>query len=228
MELYAIPVVAEARQWLFRLPLRERERALAIGHARARAQFVVGRLAVRALLGERLGLPLAEVDLRTGPAGAPELAGADWNFNISHAGNWAVVALCRGLPVGIDIESLRPFADALQVARQHLHRDEQSWLLSIPAACRSTAFLRLWVCKEAVIKAARRGLWMRLDDWVALSAAPHGEPFEVVDGDLRPWRIHPFDICPRHVGALASSSETNVVTATRVTLEALMNRGDPA
>ena len=160
MELYAIPVVAEARQWLFRLPLRERERALAIGHARARAQFVVGRLAVRALLGERLGLPLAEVDLRTGPAGAPELAGADWNFNISHAGNWAVVALCRGLPVGIDIESLRPFADALQVARQHLHRDEQAWLLSIPAACRSTAFLRLWVCKEAVIKAARRGLWI--------------------------------------------------------------------
>jgi hypothetical protein len=85
----------------------ERRRAARWRHLDDRNRFVLGRSALRSLLGSVLGLPPDAVPLRQRPGAAPELTGDGpvpplW-WSVSHGGRLVVVAVARR-PVGVDVE----------------------------------------------------------------------------------------------------------------------------
>jgi len=85
-------------------------------------------------------------------------------FSLSHVGTAMLVALCRDMPVGVDMEAAdRAVRDPLRMARRYFHPAEVQWLQSLPATEQRLAFMRLWTCKEAVVKATGGGIVSGLD-----------------------------------------------------------------
>ena len=83
------------------------------------------------------------------------------HFNLSHSGDWVVLALDDG-EVGVDIEGLSP--GNLSVARRVLTPGELRWMEEAPLE----RFHTLWTVKEAVIKATGRGLSLDMRGFDAL------------------------------------------------------------
>jgi 4'-phosphopantetheinyl transferase len=128
----------------------ERERAARMTDA---ARWIVARAAVRIVLGGRLGLGPAAVEIATGPHGKPELTGAPLRFNHTHAGDRALVALAEGVEVGIDVERTARRSTAVE---RTLTAGERAALEGCED--RHTELLRVWCRKEALAKAIGGGL----------------------------------------------------------------------
>jgi len=92
-------------------------------------------------------------------------------FSLSHVGSAMLVALCRDHPLGVDMEAAsRRVRDPMRMARRYFHPAEVRWLQALPLEQQPAAFMRLWTCKEAVVKATGGGIVSGLDRFaVALS-----------------------------------------------------------
>lgn len=84
-------------------------------------------------------------------------AGRDMRFSVSHAGGLTLVAVAAGREVGVDVERLGR-GRWLSLPGHSLTPAEQRSLDAFSGAGRDMAFLRLWVRKEAVLKAVGVGL----------------------------------------------------------------------
>lgn len=92
--------------------------------------------------------------------GKPRLVGAPVHFSITHAADRVLLAVCPDHEVGIDVE---PAAAAVAgVADFLLHPTEQD---ADPAE-----FVRLWVRKEAILKATGHGLTTPMTSFAARTA----------------------------------------------------------
>jgi hypothetical protein len=110
-----------------------------------RSRWVRARTALRVILADYASLPPAELQFVLGPHGKPALAsGSEIEFSLSHAGSWAMVAVTRGIPVGIDIERIRDNVDMAALLRR-------LGVTDLPED-RSSLF-RAWNRREAVTKA---------------------------------------------------------------------------
>ena len=70
-----------------------------------------GRDPLRRTLAAYLGIDANEVALVEGAHGRPQLDqrhGSELDFNWSHSGNHALIAIARGIMPGIDVERRRP------------------------------------------------------------------------------------------------------------------------
>jgi len=123
-----------------------------------RSRYVVGRIALRRVLADRLGCSPAAVRFSYGRNGKPMLAGAlgHLEFNLAHCGGDAVIALTECAAVGVDIELLRPVPDVESLARL-VFSDAERRELEL-ARDPVSAFLNGWTRKEAYVKALGLGL----------------------------------------------------------------------
>ena len=159
-----------------------------------------------ALLGIYLGLPATAVALVEGEHGRPELAGP-WGqvlqFNWSHSGDAALIAVARGVTPGVDIERLRPRSRAMPLAERFFHPAETTALAALKATEQEHAFLQLWTGKEAVLKAMGRGIAFGLDR-LRLTVAPASPRVIWLDGDdPAQWQLHPLPAGAGHVASVA-------------------------
>jgi 4'-phosphopantetheinyl transferase len=123
--------------------LRRRD---ALRSADDRRRFAAAHSARRRILLERV----ADVRWEYGPNGKPALIGEALQVNLSHAGEWAAIAVTETRPVGVDLQDLVAGLDYAAMARrffpaaeaEHVHRSG------------AEAFAALWARKEAVVKAA--------------------------------------------------------------------------
>ncbi len=122
-----------------------------------RARYVTSHLVLHHVLGRHLGLAPAAVAFAPGPAGTkPRLAGTDLAFNLSQAGTVAAVAVARGREVGVDVE-VESAIDKTPIEGQ-LAPGERAALQALSPDERCVAMRRLWVRKEAYLKACGVGL----------------------------------------------------------------------
>lgn len=159
-----------------------------------------------ALLARHLGIDAADVRLVAGEHGRPALDavhGSALDFNWSHSGEQALVALAQGLSPGIDLEQRRPRANALEIARRFFTADEAAWLGTLDESERSAAFLELWTAREAVLKALGRGIAFGLDK-LAFRRDAGGLVLQRLDGDEPDaWQLHALDAGTDAFAALA-------------------------
>lgn len=159
-----------------------------------------------ALLGSYLGVPPDAVQLVEGPHGRPHLAPAQagaLDFNWSHSGDCALVALARRVAPGVDVERLRPRPRALELAKRYFQPAEAAWLAALPVDQRDEAFLALWTAKEAVLKALGRGLAFGLHRLGIGLDAGSPELLQLADEDAGAWQLHSLDAGPGYRAAIA-------------------------
>lgn len=164
----------EIHLWLCPLPvpdddLRRTVEALPDPAERARAARLVfpvdrrrqihGRGLLRLVLGNYLGRPPASLAFVANDYGKPELCHTEGlYFNFSRCHDLALIGVTRGLPVGVDIERIRPLPDRDALIAHCLSSVERDWLASRPAQQQERDFFRLWAGKEAVLKSLGTGL----------------------------------------------------------------------
>jgi 4'-phosphopantetheinyl transferase len=208
---------AEDARWRELLDSRERERLARFRFAADARREAISRGALRELLGSYLGIPSREVAFTVGPQGKPAVTGAPAGrgieFNVSHSGDWVLLAFARGGRVGIDIERWREI-EAETILRDFFRPEEaEAWRLW-PEADRLAAFFSIWTLKEAYVKALGAGLAKPLQSF-HVRFGPAIDPTlawcaEDPDAAER-WRLTPLDVGAGYSAALASEREIGSV-----------------
>jgi 4'-phosphopantetheinyl transferase len=137
-----------------RLPPDELERANLTVHPQVRREFVAGRRLVRRLLASTLGCAPDGFTIALDPLGRPFVTGGP-SFSISHCEGWVGVALAA-TDVGLDLEPGSP-PDADVIAPTVMTDAELAAFFRLAREERPGAFARLWVRKEALLKAGGLG-----------------------------------------------------------------------
>jgi 4'-phosphopantetheinyl transferase len=123
-----------------------------------RQSFVAARSGMRRILGRYLDIDPAAIEFAYGSHGKPCLVDGAIEFNLSHSGNWALLAVTRDRPVGVDIERIKPVAELEKLTARFLLAAEHERIVALDEADRLLAFFRTWTCKEAYLKATGEGL----------------------------------------------------------------------
>ena len=136
------------------LSAQERARYEGIRHARARTHFLLGRVALRSLLADRLDMRAAAVPLVVAPDGGVDVKDRSVHVSIAHAGGVAVAVAAERV-IGVDLEHIKPRSQDL--AAFLLHPSERGAYGALPLDPVRRLIL-YWTLKEAVLKALRTGL----------------------------------------------------------------------
>ncbi len=127
------------------------------------ARFVVGRGALRRILGERTGQDPRDLVLVEGDGRKPVMRDhPDLHFNLSHSGDFVLIGV-GDAPLGVDIETMRDL-DWRALAAMNFHVDERAVMAHEPETAARAAFFQFWAHKEAFLKATGVGLTDRLTD----------------------------------------------------------------
>jgi len=193
----------------------ERARAARFYFERDRSAFTVVRGALRTLIAGYLGAAPGTLVFGYRDKGKPYLAapGGDLQFNVSHSGDFALLAFTRGCEIGVDVERRRPMQELHSLARMSFSPDEFAALCRLPVAAQTDAFFACWSRKEAFIKVTGEGISQLAEFDVTL--AP-GEPMRLlrVNGvapDALPWSMHELPAIADHAAALAiEARETRI------------------
>jgi 4'-phosphopantetheinyl transferase len=168
--------VGEAHIWFLRpdrvtekyeaiLSAEEKKRQAAFRFERDRRTHVLTRAFVRTLLSRYADVAPAAWQFSENHYGKPEISGPRdaplINFNLSHTDGLIAGIFAREAAVGIDVERIRDFPDALEIAGRHFSPEECLDLERRAGTGRDERFFEFWTLKEACIKA--RGLGVSLD-----------------------------------------------------------------
>ncbi|KAK1786090.1 hypothetical protein P4O66_017825 [Electrophorus voltai] len=168
--------------WLLAARCVQREEKERIGQfvfAKDAKSAMAGRLLIRKLVCEKMGFAWDGFRLERTPRGKPYLAHplpapdsafghTHWSFNVSHQGNYAVLAAEPGRQVGVDVmKTTRPGSSSVKEFFHLMTRQftELEWS-RIQSAGSSwdqlDMFYRHWTLKESFIKAIGTGLGFNL------------------------------------------------------------------
>ena len=101
-------------------------------------------------------LPGADLtQIRFGENGKPYLPGYEMQFNLSHAGDWALCAVGNAA-LGCDIEQMRSYK--MSMAHRFFCAEETRMLEDAEGEIQQDLFFRLWTLKESFLKAVGEGL----------------------------------------------------------------------
>ncbi len=139
LEHSALSLLTSARQQRYAIYRQDADRRRCLGAG----------LLLRHLLGED-----AE-KICTGSHGKPYLPDSDLCFNLSHSGDYVVLAADTA-QIGVDIEYQSPVRDG--IAQRCYTAEERDWLARQQNT--TEAFYRLWTGKESIMKATGQGLSM--------------------------------------------------------------------
>ncbi len=102
-----------------------------------------------------------------GAYGKPYIKGtADFHYGLSHSGEWVVCA-ADTMPVGIDLQEMRPWK--MTLAKRFYHEKEYDRLLALNGAdpSRQTEeFYSMWTAKESAVKLNGRGIGAGISQYV--------------------------------------------------------------
>jgi len=135
---------------------KERERATRFHFDRHQRRFTIARSTLRLILARYTQQNPQDIEFTYNKYGKPRVANVEIEFNLSHSGEWAILAIGT-LPLGVDLEffSARPYHG---IANSLFSEQEQSALSRLPKKIMPLAFFNIWVQKEAFIKACGMGL----------------------------------------------------------------------
>ena len=144
----------------------EVNRALRFVRDSDRRHFVTARACLRSLVGSYQGIDPREVRFLYGQHGKPTLVrgghATDLCFNLSHAQDLIVYAFVRGRAVGVDLECVREDSDIEMLMPLVFSNRELDAVRKRASGDRRDTFYRVWVAKEAYVKATGLGLSLDL------------------------------------------------------------------
>jgi 4'-phosphopantetheinyl transferase len=191
-------------KFLETLSAEEQARAKRFVFERDEHRYTVAHAALRYLLGKYLSENPKEIHIAAERLGKPYIyegnMGTQLHFNLSHSGEFAVMAFCAGGELGIDIEQRRPEATSMEIAERNFSASELRELKKLSGEDFVTGFFRCWTRKEAYVKAKGIGLGADLRSFdVTLDS---DEVAELTAIDAEKWNVFPFKVTPENWGAV--------------------------
>jgi 4'-phosphopantetheinyl transferase len=184
------------RRWRGVLSVEERAQADRFVFEKDRLAYTITRGILRTLLGRYLDAPPAALTITTNSFGKPDVpitqSGGRLTFNVSHSGDYALLAFAAGAQVGVDIEEIKAKETLTRLAQAVLSTREFGEFLGLPEADRRRAFFRAWTRKEAFVKGIGEGLSIPLTTVEAAGATG--------------WSIQDLEVHPDYAAALAVRS----------------------
>ncbi|WP_167689912.1 4'-phosphopantetheinyl transferase family protein [Paenibacillus athensensis] len=182
IEIAAVSLAAGMDEGLFTrllnvIPPAKAQAVLRFMRRADRERSLAAELLARRQLALRWGIdPLRQQWIKNG-YGKPALpAPAPGHFNLSHAGDWVVLAT-HSRPVGIDVEQIQPIE--AEIAEHYFSPEEQAYVNSAADGW-TERFFDIWTLKESYIKAVGQGLSIPLTSFSFRLAGP--EPISVSCG----------------------------------------------
>lgn len=184
----------------------EAERAARFYFEADRNHFIVSHARMRQILARYLHVEPGQLNFFVNAYRKPFLDGGGLEFNLSHSGKLALLAVTRVRKVGVDIELIHPGIEIETIGNRFFSQSEMSELQSLPTDQHELAFFSCWTRKEAYIKAQGMGLTLPLDSF-DVSLSP-GQP--VILRATRPdsaeaarWTLLPLNVGPSYAAAVA-------------------------
>lgn len=192
-----------------------------------RRRFVACRAALRQLVGGFLNREATEIELAYGLHGKPQLAANDpdlpLEFSVSHSADLALIAVCCGRRVGVDLERHDAKVRIHKLATRFFSPRESMELANLPSEDQLAGFYRGWTSKEAYLKATGFGLSFSLSQFtVVMNPFQPARLLEVAEQPNRSdlgneaarWTMHSLNVADQFSAALlveATASETVLV-----------------
>ena len=146
----------------------EKERIAKFRYRVDMVSSLVGRLMLRSLAVSVLGLRNTEARFERTERGKPVLThnSRGWDYNVSHAGDWVVLAAAEEARLGVDVMRTRDSrVERLEEFFRLMRRQftEQEWVTinggkEDSDKTRQERFFRHWTLKESYVKAVGTGL----------------------------------------------------------------------
>ncbi|HUP10533.1 MAG TPA: 4'-phosphopantetheinyl transferase superfamily protein [Caldimonas sp.] len=181
----------------------EERRAASVRTVTLWRRYVASHVALRRLLATRLGVPdprRVALSWHRGVKPVLCMPSTALTFSLTRSGDVAAVALGDGVEVGIDVEADNTIFESLEDRQALLTPSEQHALTGMAHRERARAAQRLWVRKEALLKAIGTG-FVTSPAWVS-AGTPRGRSGVQVWG-TRTVRWMDLPSPPGHAAAAA-------------------------
>lgn len=166
MDVFTHDHIARMRAWLSD---EERKRADNLHHANHRKCFVISHGMTRRIVGHYTNTQPQKLEFSCYSHGKPRLCqqrkSCNVEFNLSHSGQLALLAVSCDHPLGLDIEQINPAVNISDITGRFFTQEECAFIMSLPTTEQTTVFYKLWTCKEALIKGIGTGLTLALDSF---------------------------------------------------------------
>ncbi len=184
----------------------EAQRAARFHFPKDRDHFIAAHGILRQIVGRYLHCNPSDLTFSVNEYEKPSLVDSTLEFNLSHSGDFALLAITQERKIGVDVERIRQGISSHVIAQQYFSKAEVAELQSLPLTQREAAFFTCWTRKEAYIKAQGIGLSLPLESF-DVSLSPN-EPaiLRAVRPDSQEaarWTLHPLNIASNYAGALA-------------------------
>ncbi|MHC2069186.1 4'-phosphopantetheinyl transferase family protein [Bremerella sp. T1] len=178
-------------------------------------KYVVFHAALRDILARYLDVEPAGITYETSQFGKPNVIRGQADglqFNLTHSGELAVVAVSHDIEVGVDIERIREVRSFASMLERCLSDAERKDICAHQEPDRYRQFLRFWTHKEAYLKTVGVGLRAPLDRLTLDLQAP--EARKVVNHfDVFPQkpavRLMELAPCEGFVGAVGTTHDVS-------------------
>lgn len=136
----------------------ERDRAARLRRPGDGDRFLSAHGALRLILAQYLASDPVALPIAADERGKPFIQGVSLQFNLSHSGALALIAVAHGRQVGVDVERLRPIPELEAITARICTPGELSALAALAEPHREGAFFAMWARKEALAKATGEGM----------------------------------------------------------------------
>jgi len=179
-----------------------------------RVAFVAAHGYLRLLLARYLHTRAEKLVFSEGEHGKPFLKNYALQFNISHSQGMGLLAFDASLPLGVDVEHIRPDFGGLKIARRFFSEAEVKELSVLKGEAQLHGFFNGWSRKEAYIKALGRGLSLPLHKFtVSLDPTKKAQLIstEHDHSALERWRLFALDVGAEYKAALVTSKDRKII-----------------
>jgi len=188
----------------------ERNRSQRFLFPRHQRRFAVARAMMRAILARYLDEQAQHLSFESKEHGKPWIHHErQIEFNLSHSGDRALLAVGKTFPLGVDLEyfSARSYDD---IGKHLFSPAEIACLAQQPCEQKPLVFFHIWAQKEAVIKATGLGLSYPTAQFTVPAMPPaDAEIFDALHGKL--WKIKSFMPQVACAAALCHDPEVTII-----------------
>lgn len=140
----------------------EKQRSERFKHYKHRKNYIASHGFLHTALGYYIRTPANEIEFSHGEKGKPSIIESqnteNIQFNLSHSGNLAILAVCKNHQLGIDIECTDRKSDWAGIARRFFTEKEQQAFFKLDEGLQENTFYKIWTRKEAHMKVTGKGL----------------------------------------------------------------------
>ncbi len=176
-----------------------------------RHQFVLTRGILRMTLAPYLALDAAHIQFQYSKLGKPSVHNHPLQFNLTHAGHYAVIVITEKDVIGVDIERYGTTVQPIEIAKRFFTPNESYAVEN--AHDPSHLFFHIWTQKEAFLKAIGQGIAFGLDQFEVSTDLELTCIHSIQNPEYakRVWDSRSFTFLPDYRIALTKENKLNTI-----------------